>query len=95
MASSSDNSVHLYNGMKSTPTQEKTLHNKDLGHNIVRFTHHKDTILTNSKAKGGNDQPGMLQMWCLHDNQRVRERGGSVVAEVVWSCCLPCLPCRA
>ena len=76
VATAADNSLQVFDLLSQNPEKTKTLHNKDHGHNIVRFTHDKNTVIVNTKHKEGNDRPGLLRMWSIYDNEWVRDFAG-------------------
>jgi COMPASS component SWD2 len=62
-----DESIHLYN--VNTAKMVKTVFVKRYGVNIVRFTHHANTVLTASNNSNGNDD---IRYLSLHDNRYLR-----------------------
>ena len=76
VAAGADASIHVFDVMKNPPQKEKKLMNKETGHNVVRYTHHRQSIVTNSKLKGGNHLPGTLTLWDVFQNTVVRRFAG-------------------
>eukprot|EP00164_Ancoracysta_twista_P018016 GFYU01030951.1.p1 GENE.GFYU01030951.1~~GFYU01030951.1.p1 ORF type:complete len:328 (-),score=66.53 GFYU01030951.1:330-1313(-) len=67
VTTSDDESIHVYNCGSGMPT--KTVLSRKYGVGGVRFTHHKDAVITASKNDGWDES---LRYLSLHDNSYLR-----------------------